>query len=334
MTWLTWRQHRSEVLIMSLVLLVFAAFLLITGVNIAVEARNIGATTCVSHQSACLQAQATLANYVHDIMQSPIFTPLCVILPLVLPALVGMFIGAPAIARELEHGTYRLVWTQGVPWSRWLLSKIGLVTCVVLSAFAILFGLFTWWNAPILSMPLRQGSTDFSTFFDSWGVVAVAYALFALMVGIFAGTVLRKSVPAMALTLIAFVLVRILIVNLWRPYYLPPAVTLAPINVAVQPPVGSWLISQNIVDRQGQSVPPGEASACDAFLPQGGSDLSKYNQCVSKSGLQREWVYQPADRFWLLQGIESGIYLLMTVMLFALTFWWTKHRIIGTGRRN
>jgi ABC-type transport system involved in multi-copper enzyme maturation permease subunit len=31
-----------------------------------------------------------------------------------IPALLGMFWGAPLIARELESGTYRLAWTQSV----------------------------------------------------------------------------------------------------------------------------------------------------------------------------------------------------------------------------
>ena len=31
-----------------------------------------------------------------------------------LPALAGLFIGAPLLARELEHGTHRLAWTQSL----------------------------------------------------------------------------------------------------------------------------------------------------------------------------------------------------------------------------
>jgi hypothetical protein len=46
---------------------------------------------------------------------------------LFLPALVGLFWGAPLVARELEHGTHRLVWTQGVTRLRWATVKLGLV---------------------------------------------------------------------------------------------------------------------------------------------------------------------------------------------------------------
>ena len=46
---------------------------------------------------------------------------------LVLPALIGIFWGAPLIARELEAGTHRLVWNQSVTRTRWLAVKLGLV---------------------------------------------------------------------------------------------------------------------------------------------------------------------------------------------------------------
>ena len=48
-------------------------------------------------------------------------------LVLVVPALIGMFWGAPLIAHELETGTFRLAWTQSVSRRRWLLVKMGLV---------------------------------------------------------------------------------------------------------------------------------------------------------------------------------------------------------------
>lgn len=329
MIWLTWRQHRGEVLIMGIILAVFATILLVTGLSIAAEAQNVGATRCVGHQTTCFQAQATLANYIHyTIMQNSVFTMICILLPLILPVLAGMFIGAPAIAREFEHGTYRLIWTQSRPWSHWFFNKVSLLSCVVVGAFSMLFGLFTWWNAPILSMPLHQGGSDFSTFFDNWGMVAVAYAFFALMLGIFTGTVLRKTVPAMAMTLVIFVIVRILIVNFWRPYYLSPVVAITPLNATAQIPTNAWVMSIGIVDQHGQPASPEIANVCNTLDP------TQYNRCVVEHGLQNKTVYQPADRYWPLQTIESGIYLLMTVVLCVLTLWWMKYRIIGTEKRK
>ena len=50
---------------------------------------------------------------------------------ILLPALVGMFVGAPLLARELEHGTHRLAWTQSVTRRRWLLSKTLLLALAI-----------------------------------------------------------------------------------------------------------------------------------------------------------------------------------------------------------
>src|SRR5258708_19386128 len=47
---------------------------------------------------------------------------------LIAPGLLGVLIGAPLIASELEYGTWRLAWSQTVPRTRWLAVKLALVT--------------------------------------------------------------------------------------------------------------------------------------------------------------------------------------------------------------
>lgn len=330
MIWLTWRQHRIEILVIGLILLVFAAVLLATGVNIASESQNFGVTTCVNQQIACLQAKGAVANNINNILESSAFYGICIILPLVLPLLAGMFIGAPAIAREFEQGTYRLIWTQGISWNRWLLAKISLLTCMVLCAFGILWALFSWWSFFIPNVTMWIRNIDFSNHFDGWGVVSIAYALFALLLGIFTGTVMRKTLPAMAITLVIFVLVRILIVNFWRPYYLPPVAVTTTANTSTQIPDGSWILSEDLVNREGQPVSVDALQICNVLLSSHptSTETAQYERCIINHGFQNKTVYQPTDRFWLLQGIESSIYVLLAAMLFALTFCWTKYRIL------
>jgi len=60
------------------------------------------------------------------------------------------------------------------------------------------------------------------------------------------------------------------------------------------------------------------------------TETKQYDRCITDHGFQNKLVYQPADRFWFLQAIESSIYLFFAVILVAMTFWWTKYRIIGT----
>ncbi len=337
MTWLTWRQHRIEILIMGIILLLFAAVLLVTRMNIGAASEKLSA--CTSNQLAdCSAAQGTLNNDINQIVLNPLF----LVLSLSLPLLAGMFIGPYAIARELEQGTYRTIWTQGIPWYRWLVTKSSLITSVVLCAFGILFGLLSWWAFPITSALQENGNFTFTNRFDIWGIVTIAYALFALMLGIFAGTALRKTVPAMAITLVIFIAVRVLVATFWRPYFIPPIVVTTPaIFSATRPsiPPNAWRLSDEVVDRQGQPVAidglSGLPQVCSAVYTSitsskpKGADMARYNRCIIDHGIQDRMVYQPVDRFWLFQGIESGIYLLMTAMLFALTFWWTKYRIIG-----
>jgi hypothetical protein len=329
MIWLTWRQHRIEVLIMGMLLLMLAVILLVTGMHSSVDAHAL--STCIKNRQAdCSAAQIALSNDLNQIAENPFFT----LTLLALPLLTGMFIGAYAIARELEQGTYRMIWTQGLPWNRWLWRKIGLLICQVLGAFGILFGLLSWWTSSSNALQWG-GSFSFANRFDVWGGVIIAYALFALMLGIFAGTALRRTVPAMAVTLVVFIAVRILVVNFLRPYYLPPITLNASLLFSSTPtpstslvPVNSWILSSTIVDRQGQPVPPDELLNCQSLLGAKANNTAEYNQCIDKHGLQNRYVYQPEDRFWLFQAIESGIYLLLAALLFALTFWWIKHRII------
>ena len=42
----------------------------------------------------------------------------------VFPVLIGAFIGAPLLAREMETGTFRYAWTQGFGRWRWTLAKL------------------------------------------------------------------------------------------------------------------------------------------------------------------------------------------------------------------
>ena len=111
MTWLTWRQFRAQTVVTSAALAVLAIVLLITGLQlshtfdttvIGCRARGdcTGAINALQSQDTAVQDLARLLMYV-------------------VPAVIGVFWGAPLLARELETGTYRLAWTQGVTRARW-----------------------------------------------------------------------------------------------------------------------------------------------------------------------------------------------------------------------
>ena len=102
----------------------------------------------------------------------------------VAPAVIGIFWGAPLVARELETGTYRLVWNQSVTRARWLAVKLGFSVLAVAIAVAILTTAISWWAHPIDGAKGGQRGSLVSHMtpvaFAMRGVVPVGYAVFAV----------------------------------------------------------------------------------------------------------------------------------------------------------
>ncbi len=209
MIWLTWRQHRTQLLAGAVALALIAAALLLTGFGIAATFRDSGLADCLAAPGRDCEAVQNLFDnrYVNLQFTIPLF--------LVLPALLGIFWGAPLVARELEHGTHRLAWTQGVSRLRWAGTKVVTLAGAAVLGAALLAWLLSWWSRPFVASSDNRFSFGV---FDLRGIVPVAYALFALAVGVAAGTLIRRTVPAMAATVGVYAAVR-LVVELWvRPH--------------------------------------------------------------------------------------------------------------------
>ena len=61
------------------------------------------------------------------------------------PALLGAFTGPAVLARELETGTFRYAWTQGIGRSRWTIAKLvllGAALTILAWAFSQLYDWF------------------------------------------------------------------------------------------------------------------------------------------------------------------------------------------------
>ncbi|HZE21014.1 MAG TPA: hypothetical protein VE082_03085, partial [Desulfobaccales bacterium] len=159
--------------------------------------------------------------------------------------------------------------------------------------------------------------------FDSQGVVYIAYGLFALALGIAAGTLLGKTVPAMAATIFLFLVIRLGIEAL-RQNYLPPLQSTWNL-VGAFPYSHAWILGGFLANSAGNPVLPNSiGQMCGAVAPGGPASL---NACLQAHGILQVFIYQPASRFWIFQGIESGIFLAITTGLVLLTFWWLKHRV-------
>jgi len=308
MIWLTWRQHRAQALFSLVGLAVLAAVLVPTGLGMYRTFHDSGLADCLSGAAgvppACEdEARAFFLRY-------NAFQPFGILL-LLLPLLVGMFFGPSLVARELEHGTHRLLWTQSVTRRHWALVKVGLVLAGTVLLSGGYAALAYWWFTPFARAYI--GRFEYGLF-DLQGIVPVAYTVYAVALGVFAGTVWRKVTPAMAATLAGFIGVRVA-VELARPYFLPVREIRVPIygteRVAGQP--GDWVLSTSIYDAPGHRLAggfivcpvqdnPEPHQLCEGFAP------GAYN-------LQ---VIHPVSQYWTYQFIETGIFVACAALLLYL----------------
>jgi hypothetical protein len=138
-------------------------------------------------------------------------------LVVVVPGLLGAFCGAPLVAAELESGSFRLAWTQDVSRGRWLALRLAVTGLASMAVAGLLSWVVTWWAGPLD----RAGLDQFGSF-DSRDIVPAGYAAFAFALGVLCGVLSRRTVPAMAATLVGFTAARVAFRLLARPVLLPP----------------------------------------------------------------------------------------------------------------
>ncbi|MFD2762969.1 transporter [Micromonospora eburnea] len=316
MIWLTWRQHRKQALFTVVAFAALAALMIPIGLSMRHTFADLGLPDCVRQLAGTDPTPESVSSCEGAFRQ---FTNrygslnLLAVLLLVLPILVGLFWGAPLVAREVEHGTHRFVWTQGVGRTRWALVKFGLVGAAVV-ALAVCYGLGMSWFVSPLTEAAHEGRMGFMIF-DLQGVAPIGYTLFAVALGIFAGTVWRRMLPAMAVTLVGFVGVRAAVAILARPHYQPARTLTFPIVGADRPMSrGDWVLSSGVRNADGTMVAADTQIAC----PPGGQGPDGH-ACGAELGLgpgAYNWqLYQPGSRFWLFQGIETGIFVVLALLL-------------------
>ncbi|WP_435207904.1 transporter [Micromonospora sp. bgisy143] len=320
MIWLTWRQHRKQAFYTLLGMAVLAAVLVPIGVAMRNTFADLDLATCVRQLNDATVSPETRngcdASF-HRFSNQYGSLNLLAVLLITLPVLVGLFWGAPLVAREVEQGTHRFVWTQGVGRARWALVKFGLVGVGVVLV-AALYGLgISWWVEPLTSAA-REGRLGLIVF-DLQGIVPIGYTLFAVALGIFAGTVWKRMLPAMGITLAGFIGVRAAVEILARPHYQPARTQTFPIEGDGPADIGrgDWILTQGVRNPDGTMIAEDTRIQCPSGMkgPDG-------RVCGAELGVEPgayNWqLYQPADRFWLFQSIETGIFVALAALLLYL----------------
>jgi hypothetical protein len=325
MIWVTWAQHRREALVSGIILTVAAALLVITGLIILADFKSSGAANCapVAGPAVGVFVSGTSCEQVLGAFFSRWngLTETASLALMTLPVLLGVFIAAPLLSREFEQRTHLFAWSQSITKLRWVLVKLGLFAAVVLISAGALTVLVIWWHSPLD----RGFSGGPWAAFDVQGLAPIGYAVFALSLGTLAGLVIRRTIPAMALTLFVFVGVRILIGALVRPHFMTAFTGSAP-----DLKQGSWLLSASYyADAQGHHVSFEQVNQMVTVYAStnpktfNGSTVMAY---LHQQGISLLTDYQPPDRFWTFQLIEAALFFGLAIGLIAASLWWLQRR--------
>lgn len=301
MMWMAWRQFRAQVALAAVAL---GAILVALAVS-----RDTIASTYSSSGSGELTGFSVWLRLLGTVLIG-------------LPAIIGAFWGAPLVASEIEAHTHRLAWTQSVTRTRWLATKLALVSVVCVVATGLFAAAFTRWAAPIDAVGNRVGTANFG----QRGIVPVGYALFALALGTLLGLIIQRTLPAIAATLVAFTAVRLAFQQLIR------ARLTAPIEAATptfeRGSLGGWILSTRSVDASGHTIKDFEnsmAAACNITRTTPDYE-SAIAQCAHDLGVHNVTRLHPAEHFWTLQSYEFGIFLAFTAVIVLACFYLIETR--------
>jgi hypothetical protein len=305
MAWVTWRQHRLQLVVGAGLLGAVALGVLISGLPIRTAYHRHALAACLppTTRSGCdiivRHFTSEFANSVRVVRYLAL-----------LPAFVGVFVGAPLLAREFEQGTFRLAWTQTIAKSRWLMSKTALLGLATIVGGLALSALAMWWRRPFDNLDGRMVPSAF----EIEGVVVPAYALFALAAGVLAGALLRRSIAAACAALGGFVAMRLFVAKILRPHFLPAkhesATGLTPSAHA-----RDWVLDNSLVDSVGRHISTAREDLAILHAQHGRIDAGDY---LLSLGWRRDVTFQPAGRFWEFQSIEAAIFVVAALIALAL----------------
>jgi hypothetical protein len=278
----------------------------------------------------------------------------------VAPLLLGIFWGAPLVARELETGTYRLAWTQSVTRTRWLALKLSVVGMASVVVAGLLSLMLTWWSKPFDTVNMNPFGS-----FDERDIVPIGYAALAFALGVTAGVLIRRALPAMATTLVAFVAVRLGMTAV-RPHLIAPLHIIVPddeiaASGATSPPLAGlnprdWILANQTINGAGRVIGQDGGigsnggnglnigigkngvsiqgiGSCPNIKPKGPRNLNDpgnalLQRCVNQLRIRDLVTYQPASKYRAFQWYEMAIFLGAALILVGFCIWFVRRRLL------
>jgi hypothetical protein len=331
-----WLQFRMQAALAAVALTIVAVVLALTGPNLA-HLYDTTIASCAAHHD-CPAATASFTG-----TDGPLQVFLDFLL-LVVPLLTGMFWGAPLVSREFETGTFRLAWTQGVTRSHWLAVKLGLGAVASAALAGLLSLIVSWWSS---NLDYVNADPFNSLRFGVRDVVPIGYAAFAFTLGLTAGLLFRRMLPAMLTALAGFAAAREAVTAWVRPHFFTPLHQSLPITTATPVSVdqtspgvieafesvrgislpNAWVYSAKIVDQAGHTP---TTSFLSRACPLGNYGPLNPPDCTARLAAKFHQLvtYQPANRYWPMQWYELAIFLSLSIVLGGFCFWRARRPII------
>jgi hypothetical protein len=340
MAWVTWRQHRAALAGFG----VLFGGLALAMLGIGLRAHYLYAAMVRGGCYTGADSGIRCSHLVRQFRVQPLYfypNGIAVVLHVV-PVLIGAFLGAPLLAREFETGTFRFAWTQGTACTRWTAAKLALLAAMVTATACGLAALAAW---SVRQFGLQSSISHWTAAqFDTTLATIVGWTLLAFALGVFAGTLIKRTVPAMAATVACSS--ALALAALWKLDYIlfgfrplearlvsPGALvnSAGPLNRPAEGilpgPAGSWIVRGWYTGPSGQRL---SSSAVDNLYRRlatvNGTTLQPLLRWLSQHHYTFWVAYQPASRYWLFQFIECGTLVLLALTLAVATVSLVRHR--------
>ncbi|OQR59985.1 hypothetical protein B6E66_32415 [Streptomyces maremycinicus] len=222
---------------------------------------------------------------------------------------VAAFAGGALIGRELENGTARLAWAQSITPTRWLTAKLAVPALALTAGVTVLVLVYRWaWGA---NRVLTYGGWMGNDAYLSRGPAGLAYVLCALAVGVLTALLLRRALPALAVSVAATGLLAFVVARYRGSFW--PAVTRTSTGDTVDYPDNAWELENGALVH-GRRVPDLGYWTCDGTA-------AEARRCLDDLGITGTYTtYHPESHYWPLQLVETGVVLAVAALATAAAF--------------
>jgi hypothetical protein len=251
--------------------------------------------------------------------------------------LAAVFGGVRWLSRDYETGVFRYSWTQDAGRGRWLAGNLVLLFAVALVGSAACAVLYDYWY-PVARWLVGGVSASWSVYNYPFGpVVFVPFTLAAFGIATLAAALIRRTVPAMAVTLAAVAGLLYLLDFRIRPWLitLSPLTTRTSYGAALNWTRG-YFVNGWLTGPAGHVVPGfsiGAGGSMSFGIPLN-SQLGKVLTGESNGASQwltahhyTTWItYEPASRLPLLHAVGGAALLVIAVLATAAAVWRIRAR--------